>query len=287
MTVSPGMSFIHPELKPEPGPGTPEGAGSPPAPAAPTEPEPQPTPQQPAGEPGSPPAPEGQGLIFGKYRSIEDAQKGYFDTVHAYMQEHQARLEAERRAQQVNPVRPEPPAPAAPDPFMEALEEAGIPVQALTSYVQRTAREAAIPAAQEQVMPIVAGSQARAVAARTLPNFDNRENLVADFIQGTPELDIRYRRMFQADPLGAMEWAFAQYDRFNPPGPMPPTPPTLPRQAPSSPSPAALPAPSAPGRSVPKQSEEELERAREYARIFGDPTQFLRLRLKNIHPEIG
>ena len=147
--------------------------------------------------------------------------------------------------------------------------------------VTRVSRRTATSVFQAQVEPYEAGQQARTQAARRLPDFEAREQAVADYIQADPDLDARYRRMFKADPLAAMEWAYLSHNLATTP---PPPPPRISAAPPVAP--AALPQAAGGSRQSPMaENAEELEKARQYALTFGDPKPWLRLRLKGIIPE--
>ena len=278
MSGLPGMPVLHPEL-PAP-PEAPPAPETPPAPPPPAEPPAAPPEQTPP--PAPPAAGEGQGLIFGKYRTLDEAQKGYFEQVNSFMRE-QAKAQALESLLTSQRASPAPPQPPPPDPAMEELENSGIPPQVLESFVQRVVQREAAKVFQAQVAPWVAGQQARAAAAQRLPDFDAREQQVADFIQASPELDVRYRRMFQADPLAAMEWAYFQHSlTVSSSAPAPPV-----RQSAAPPvAPAALPQPVGTARQAPPAATaEEMEKARQYALTYGDPMPWLRMRLRGILPE--
>ena len=277
MTVSPDMPVLHPELPERP--VEPEAVEAPPE----ATPEPEQTPPEQAAPAESPSASERQALIFGKYHSLEEAQKGYYEQVNSFMQE-RAKVEALSgllRDQRVSPASP--PAPES-FPEMEELENSGVPPQALERFVERVAQRAADQVYRSRVEPREVAQQAHDEAARRHPDFLAREQQVADFIQASPELDARYRRMIQADPLAAMEWAYFQHGLTL----APPAPP--PRQSAVPPvAPAALPQAAVGARQAAPEAvnAEEEEAARQYALTYGDPTRWLRLRLKGVIPNVG
>ena len=271
MTDSPGMPIVHPELAPR--------VEEPPAEAPPPAPTPEAAPPEQAPPPGTPPASEGQGLIFGKYRNLEEAERGYFEQVNSFVRE-QAKAQAFESVLQQRAY-PAPPQPAQPDPILEELENSGIPPAALERFVERVAQRTATNVYREQAAPYEAGQQARMQAAKRLPDFESREQAVADFIQADPALDARYRRMFQADPLAAMEWAYLSHNLAT----APPAPPVRQSAAPPV-APAALPQAAAGARQVPQAADAgEMEAARQYALTYGDSKPWLRLRLRGILPE--
>lgn len=85
----------------------------------------------------------------------------------------------------------------------DRLTEFGVPVDALEQYVTNRVQKA--------FEPIANGMQARGRIVNDHPDYAQFENDVAQFIGSDPELSARYPKMFEADPVGAMEYAFLKF----------------------------------------------------------------------------
>ena len=97
--------------------------------------------------------------------------------------------------------------PAIPDRRSESPEDRltqfGVPVDALQEFVAGQVQRA--------FAPITNGMQARTTVVGAHPDYVQFETDVAQFIASDPELAQRYPRMFEADPAGAMEYAFLKF----------------------------------------------------------------------------
>lgn len=85
----------------------------------------------------------------------------------------------------------------------DRLTEFGVPVDALNEFVGGAIRKA--------FEPLTNGMQARGKIVTEHPDYAQFENDVAQFIATDPDLSTRYPRMFEADPVGAMEYAFLKF----------------------------------------------------------------------------
>jgi hypothetical protein len=93
-----------------------------------------------------------------------------------------------------------------PDPFSE-LDTLGVPQQALREAMRSVATEVFGQALE----PVTRAYQARPKLMASYPDYNKFEAEVAQFVQNDPELSQSYQRMFQADPVGAMELAYLKY----------------------------------------------------------------------------
>lgn len=97
---------------------------------------------------------------------------------------------------------------------MQQLQEYGIPIDPLDQLIQQR-----VAAAFE---PVVRSVQARSTVVAQYEDYNKFEADVARYIQADPQLSQSYQTMFQADPAGAMEWAYLKYgnhQRTNQPPP--------------------------------------------------------------------
>lgn len=101
-------------------------------------------------------------------------------------------------------------APANPRPDVkqrgnpsDRLAEFGVPVDALSEYVQEQLQTA--------FAPIAAGLTARTTLLGQYPDYNKFEADVAQFIQADPSVNQTYQRMFAADPGGAFEYAYLKF----------------------------------------------------------------------------
>ena len=85
----------------------------------------------------------------------------------------------------------------------ELLDDAGIPVAPI--------RDLVMGAVQEALAPLTRGVAARGQMVSRNPDYVQFENEVAAFIEQDPELSKSYPALFQADPAGAMEYAFLKF----------------------------------------------------------------------------
>ena len=85
----------------------------------------------------------------------------------------------------------------------DQLSEMGVPVDALRQAIRAEVGEAFTPIAQ--------GFQARGKLIAQHPDYTKFESDVAAYIQSDPELNQTYTRMFNADPVGAFEYAFLKF----------------------------------------------------------------------------
>lgn len=85
----------------------------------------------------------------------------------------------------------------------DRLVEFGVPTDALGEFVNGAVRKA--------LEPLTNGMQARGRIVSDHPDYAQFENDVASFIANDADLSSRYPKMFEADPVGAMEYAFLKF----------------------------------------------------------------------------
>ena len=138
-------------------------------------------------------------LLANKYRDPEALEKAYLELqTHSNRQFERIREIEDRMARVEQTKAPEH------DP-LEALTEVGLPVDDMRLLIQREL--------DARLNPIFEQQRARQQVSQVYPDFDKREDEVAQWLSQDRDLASRYGRMFQADPAGAMEWAMASYER--------------------------------------------------------------------------
>lgn len=85
----------------------------------------------------------------------------------------------------------------------DRLADLGIPSDAIEELVQERIGAAFAPLAQAM--------QARNTVMAEYPDYAKHEANVAKFIASEPELQDRYNRMFQSDPVGALDYGILKY----------------------------------------------------------------------------
>lgn len=85
----------------------------------------------------------------------------------------------------------------------ERLTEMGVPAEAVSEIIGREIRKA--------FEPLTNGIQARGQMVSNHPDYIQWETEVSQFIANDPDLSVRYPKMFEADPAGAMEYAFLKF----------------------------------------------------------------------------
>lgn len=215
-----------------PAPAAPVAAPAPPPPAGPT----------PA---GPPPAALPAGLEDligpnGKYRTVEDFRKGYWNlnnTLSSTADELSALRSRAATAPGPTPRDDSPPAylpgstpgaaprvnPAAQQPLdwtknaavVKVSEESGVPVEAiaqLAATIAATTTEQIAPAVDAKLAPMTAMTDAEAEMNRLYPNAKHHVQDVANFVKLTPSVQNTMARLLKAgDYFGAMEYGYTMY----------------------------------------------------------------------------
>lgn len=235
------------------------------------------TPQTPPPETTSEPEPR---LYAGKYKTPEELEAGYqnsFKELERLRGDYEQRIADERdRAERV--IASLQPRTEPADPFAP-LAELGIPPETIRAAVREEARRIAQEEASNAVRPITAGSQARSAVSGRYEDFAKVENDVATFIGGDRNLSQRYARMFGVDPEAAMEWAYMSYRTAHPA--------KVQRVSAADDQPGGqiTSQRTTTERTKPDTSAADEARALQYARQFGDPSHYLRLKLKSVIPD--
>lgn len=187
--------------------------------------QPAPTPQQPAQEPAQPAAPApvaaqpatqpGGDLIFGKYKSQDEAQRGYWELVDKLkeMNVRNTALEAANLHLQttLQPQRQARETPAQPQyvPVQFQGDQPVVPVDPMMNSVQERADRVARETVQSILAPIQQFSAAQTRIASEFPDFTQRQAEFTQWLSRNPEYQERVGR----DPEGGLELAWLRYDR--------------------------------------------------------------------------
>lgn len=121
-----------------------------------------------------------------KIRDERDALANQLRTVNTFIPEANPRQDVKRRD------RPE-----------DRLTEFGVPVDALEEYFNTRLQKA--------FEPVLAAANARSTIVGKYPDYNKFEADVNQFLQADPELNSAVGRMAQADPAGALEYAFLKF----------------------------------------------------------------------------
>lgn len=263
MTVSPSMSGGHPDLAPQQAPADPE-------PTAPT------------ASDGESPSPD-DGLIFGKYKTMEEAQRAYFEQANSLSRINDTVQQLAARQALTEQMLTQP--QASPGPSRSALDDLAdfaIPPEKLERAIIEVAERVSERKFNEKMSPITEGIRARSAVTSRYPEFGKREQEISDFLQTDPTLSARYNRIFATDPQAAMEWAYGIH-RESRPAPSrtrasaaaPSTETQMPRGA------ATQQTRGAQGDSY----QQELEAALDKYRRTGDMRELVKVRLRDVIPE--
>jgi hypothetical protein len=157
---------------------------------------------------------------------------------------------------------------------IDRLTDYGIPVDALGEFVQAVVGNAFAPLAQ--------GIQARGTLVGEYPDYQKFESDVAQYIETDSTVKQRYSKMFNTDPVGAMEYAFLKFGESRRRAGTPePTPNGGPRKEASIPSMRT----GSGTNPIPAESQDQAARAWDHYQKTGDPTAFAKARLRQVVSE--
>lgn len=184
--------------------------GGQPAPTQPQQPQGAPTePQQPAAA-----QPTSGGLIFGKYRSIEEAERGYRETDNRRQtveRENTALKAVNLHLEQVFAPMRQPRVEPTPPPAFTPVQFQGDQPVVPTADLLRAAVEQGRLAAREEVRnalePISRLSEAQTRLTAEFPDFSQRQNEFARWLSDNPT----YQERMQADPGAGLEHAYLRF----------------------------------------------------------------------------
>lgn len=188
---------------------------------------PAPTPQQPAPEPAQPSAPApaaaqptqspGDSLIYGKYKTTDDAQRGYWELVDR-LKEMNARntaLEAANLHLQTTMIpqrreRETPQAPPQPQyvPVQFQGDQPVVPVDSLRQTSREDAAQVARETVQSMLAPIQQFNAAQSRISGEFPDFPQRQADFAQWLSKNPDYQERVTR----DPDSGLELAWLRYE---------------------------------------------------------------------------
>lgn len=150
----------------------------------------------------------------GKYKTIADWENATRQSEQEASRLARENVEKDQRLQameaflrQANPVNGTP----ARDPLDE-LSDIGIPKDILQRAVQAEARSEAT----KMLRPLLEGAQARQAMTQKFKDYESHEQEIMGYVASDPQRQASYNRMFQEQPLQAMEWALGMYRLENP-----------------------------------------------------------------------
>jgi hypothetical protein len=182
-----------------------------------TQPPGQPEPAAPTTQEGIvPPAqPPVDRLIAGKYRTVDEAERGIQELQRTLTERNQENLTLKAVNQALEPVmravRPEP-RPETPQFIRPVLDEQGnavIPASAIEEIVQRRANEAAAQQIQNFLGPLAAIGQAEVQLRAKYPEASAQEGDFRSWIAANPAIQSKITQ----DPEWNLEAAYLRYDR--------------------------------------------------------------------------
>ena len=193
--------------------------GSPPAPPTPQpaapEPAQPPAPAPPAAQPASQPS---GGLFLGKYKSQDEADRGYWELVDKLkeMNVRNTALEAANLTLQtaLGPQRRErdtPQQPTTPQfvPVQFQGDQPVVPVESFRQSSREDAVQAARQTVQEMLAPIQQLSAAQTRISTDFPEFPQRQAEFTQWLSRNPD----YQERIARDPDAGLEHAYLRYER--------------------------------------------------------------------------
>ena len=155
----------------------------------------------------------GERLFAGKYKSVEELERGY-QNLFEEGRKLVSRLQEAESSPRAGPQggdwisdREDPAARSAArtqDP-VDALSLAGVPVNELKKLIQQEV--------MHEFQPIIQGANARQAIAQDYPEFVQFEGELAQFLEANPQLKSRYNRTYSVDPEVALKWAYSEFTR--------------------------------------------------------------------------
>jgi hypothetical protein len=139
---------------------------------------------------------------YAGYDSIEDLVKAYRSSSDEGKRQRQRADTAEAAARGLLEQQGQRSPQQRPDPASR-LAEYGVPVDALDEYFNARFDRA--------FEPVAKGAMARNAMLSTHPDYQKYEAEVAQFINEDPNLSQSYQKLFGADPVAAMEFAFLKF----------------------------------------------------------------------------
>lgn len=166
-------------------------------------------------------------------------------------------------------------------PFDRLEQEYGVPGSLLRDAVQAEARTLL----RQELMPLQQGLNARGQLIAQYQDYNKYEADVAQYINSDPSLQQQYDMMFQANPVGAMEYAYLKYgDARRRQVGQDPQPKEPERQAAAAQ--AQIPTQrGADSRNPQAGEQEDLSRAWEHYQKTKNPAAYVKARLRRVIPD--
>lgn len=143
-------------------------------------------------------------LYANKYRTTEDLEKGYSESVRGYQKERKIRESLEEENERLR--RELSSKPTGPDPLMIALEESDVPVQAIQGFIRNEVGSAVHSMLGEALKPLAESQRALAEAQELYPDFDLDKARKA--VNQDPVLAETYNDLLGKDPKAAYVLAY-------------------------------------------------------------------------------
>lgn len=170
--------------------------------------------QEPAGQPG-------EELIFGKYKTLDDAKNGYLNAVGEMNKVKQQLGMALTYIDKMQPQGQPQQAPAKPE-YEQQLESYGVPSAAIKAMVQAVAKEVANEVVSNQLTPLASGANARQNMAQKYSDYQNNEGAMMSYVKSQPELAQRFEELLaQNRPYDALEIGYFHWKANKPVQPAP------------------------------------------------------------------
>lgn len=149
---------------------------------------------------------DNQPLLAGKYRSVEDLEKGYWELSKEGLRQRDARVraEAERDAVLNQVQQMSRPAQGGKDPLVEAFAEADIPIEALDARVEAKA----LGILQNLMQPVMQQQQAEMKLAETHPDWPGTNEIIKAL---SPDAAESYRKLLATSPEAAMTLGYTAW----------------------------------------------------------------------------
>lgn len=149
---------------------------------------------------------------FAGYPNLEELKKGYLASGSEAKKWREAASKSEERIgrleQAIDSLMTGNQRQAVPQRhWTEQLQELGVDPNPIREGIREESRQYV----QEFFEPIARGVQARGKVIAEYPDYNQFESEISAFINSDPELSQKYTKMFNADPLGAMEFAYLKY----------------------------------------------------------------------------
>lgn len=144
-------------------------------------------------------------LYAGKYRNVQEFERGYWETAQEGLKQRDRALAAEREAERLQQELEAARGRRQDEETEEPLAEAGLPVAALDARIEQRA----LKLMQDTLGPLVQANSAEQKLAQSHPDFPGMAQVQKAL---PPELAESYNKLLSTDPEAAMSMAYAVYE---------------------------------------------------------------------------